>query len=581
MFDCANLPMGVDVVVRLHDPKRFLEFDHALFSLVNQSFRPVHAIVVTQSFGATMETEMRAAMDAFDWQERGHCAPTMIDVAAPTGKDIRAQLLNAGVGRARHRFLAFLDFDDYLYEDAYDYLVREAVSTRAAIAFGGILCRSVRVFDRFVYSAKVQANPFPGKDAADLIVDNFCPIHSFVIDRERVAPDDLTFNPDLERLEDYDLLLRLCAKYTSRFESRAKRIGVYNWHLDGRGTTQFFGGDPAKTAADKRASDQARRHIRRLKWTLRSQRQSRPTSMDDVKCSNRGATETSDKVPPLLFPLGHFYSPVADPDDVRAREGRLWSRADEMHGIDLNVTAQLALLPQLRPHTVSINYPIHDPGDGSTYFYSNDQYPVLDAEFLHAALCLFRPKAMIEVGAGFSSLITAEVNRRLLNNRLDFTCIEPYPRQFLVDGVEGITRLVQARVEDVDLSLFDRLEAGDILFIDSSHVSKVGSDVNHFFFNVLPRLRSGVLVHIHDIFLPDEYPKHWVIDEGRNWNEQYLLRAFLEFNPCFEVIWAAHYMGTRHPEAVRMTFPRYPELGGGGSFWIRRTDDLRSAAPLF
>jgi Methyltransferase domain len=571
MADRASLAMGVDAVVRLHDPARFLEFDRALFSLANQSFTPVHPIIVTQNFNATIKDKMQEAIDAFDWRERGHCIPTLIDVAAPVGKDVRAQLLNVGVRRTRHRFLAFLDFDDYLYEDAYDYLVREAIGTRAAIAFGGIVCRNVRVFDRFVYSTAVQANPFPGKDAADLMVGNFCPIHSFVIDRDKVSPDDLTFNSDLERLEDYDLLLRLCAKYTSRFESRAKQIGVYNWHLDGRGTTQFFGADEAKTAADKRASDQARRHIRRLKRTLRSQRQSTPTPISVVKQSDRGATGTSGSVPPLLFPLGHFYSPVADPNDVRAREGLLWSRADEMPGIDLNVTAQLALLRQLRPHAASISYPVNDPGDGRTYFYSNDQYPVLDAEFLHAALSVFRPKVMIEVGAGFSSLVTAGVNRGLLKNQLDFTCIEPYPRQFLVDGVEGITRLVQKRVEDVDLSFFDRLEAGDILFIDSSHVSKVGSDVNHFFFNVLPRLRSGVLVHLHDIFLPDEYPKHWVIDEGRNWNEQYLLRAFLEFNPGFEVIWAAHYMGTRHPEAVRMTFPRYPELGGGGSFWIRRT----------
>lgn len=213
------------------------------------------------------------------------------------------------------------------------------------------------------------------------------------------------------------------------------------------------------------------------------------------------ATEVSANDPPLLFPLGHFHSPVADPSEVRAREERLWSRTDEMRGIDLNVQAQLALLRELKPHTASIDYPIDDPGDCRTYFYNNDQYPVLDADFLHAALCLFRPRTMIEVGSGFSSLVTAGVNRRLLNGQLDFSCIEPYPRQFLIDGVEGITRLVREKVEDVDPSFFDRLEAGDILFIDSSHVSKIGSDVNHLIFNVLPRLQPGVLIHVHDIFL--------------------------------------------------------------------------------
>jgi hypothetical protein len=272
----------------------------------------------------------------------------------------------------------------------------------------------------------------------------------------------------------------------------------------------------------------------------------------------------------LLFPIGHFYSPIADPADICARQEKIWHSVDTMPGIDLYVEKQLVLLRDLKPFTANINFPIDQPKDPTVYFYRNDQYPVLDAEFLYAALCHFRPKTMIEVGSGFSSLITAHVNAKILDYRLNFTCIEPYPRQFLIDGVDGITRLIQRRVEDVDLSFFDSLISGDILFIDSSHVSKVGSDVNYLFFEVLPRLKQGVMVHVHDIFLPDEYPKVWVIDQGRNWNEQYLLRAFLQFNNEWEVMWAAHFMGTRHREAVRDTFPRYPELGGGGSLWLRR-----------
>lgn len=273
---------------------------------------------------------------------------------------------------------------------------------------------------------------------------------------------------------------------------------------------------------------------------------------------------------PLLFPIGHFYSPVADPADIRAREQEIWRSDDTMPGIHLQVDAQLALLRALKPYTADIHYPLEQPDDPKIYFYGNDQYPVLDAEFLYAALCHFRPKVMIEVGSGFSSLVTADVNRRILGRSLEFSCIEPYPRQFLMDGVDGIHRVIRKKVEDVDLSFFDRLDAGDILFIDSSHVSKVGSDVNCLFFSVIPRLRPGVMVHIHDIFLPDEYPKVWVIDQGRNWNEQYLLRAFLQYNSDWEVMWAAHFMGTRYPAAVQATFPRYPQLGGGGSLWLRR-----------
>lgn len=273
---------------------------------------------------------------------------------------------------------------------------------------------------------------------------------------------------------------------------------------------------------------------------------------------------------PLLYRIGHFYSPIVHPKDATSRAAHLWKSHDEMAGIDLRPQAQLELLKQLGVHTASIDYPVDKPMAGNGYFYSNDQFPALDAEFLHTMLCHLSPQTMIEVGSGFSSLITAHVNQKILNGALDFTCIEPYPRKFLTDGVSGIKRLVQKKVEEVELEFFDRLHAGDILFIDSSHVSKTGSDVNYLFFEVLPRLRKGVYVHIHDIFLPDEYPKVWVIDQGRNWNEQYLLRAFLQCNADWEVVWAAHFMGTRHTKAVQAVFPHYPEVGGGGSFWIRR-----------
>jgi hypothetical protein len=272
---------------------------------------------------------------------------------------------------------------------------------------------------------------------------------------------------------------------------------------------------------------------------------------------------------PLLFPIGHFYSPIANPAEVYAREGAIWQRRDTMPGIDMNVEAQRALLRQLAPYTADIAYPVEPTLDPSVYHYNNDQFPCLDAEFLYAALCHFKPKRMIEVGSGFSSLITADVNRRILGNQLEFTCIEPYPRRFLIDGVGGITRLLCKKVQDVDLALYDSLEAGDILFIDSSHVSKVGSDVNHLFFEVLPRLKPGVMVHVHDISLPDEYPRVWVY-QGRNWNEQYLLRAFLQHNSEWEIVWMASFMATRYAEEVQQVFPRFPRLGAGGSFWLRK-----------
>jgi len=274
---------------------------------------------------------------------------------------------------------------------------------------------------------------------------------------------------------------------------------------------------------------------------------------------------------PLLFPIGHFYSPIANTSDIRARQDKIWAETDSMPGIDLRVEAQVALVRELAPYTAGIDWPIEQPNDPTRYFYNNDQFPMPDAEFLYAALQHFRPKKLIEVGSGFSSLVTAEVNRRYFGNTIEFSCIEPYPRQFLLNGVEGITQLVRQKVEDVELEFFDRLNAGDILFIDSSHVSKVGSDVNYLFFEVLPRLRPGVIVHIHDIFLPDEYPKNWMIDQGRNWNEQYVTRAFLQFNEHWEVVWSSHFMGTREPAVMAALFPHMPErIGHGSSLWLRR-----------
>ena len=189
---------------------------------------------------------------------------------------------------------------------------------------------------------------------------------------------------------------------------------------------------------------------------------------------------------PLLYRIGHFYSPIVHPGDARSRAGHLWKRQDAMAGVDLQPQVQLELLRQLAAHTASIDYPIDKPPVGIGYFYGNDQFPALDAEFLHTMLCHLAPKTIIEVGSGFSSLITAHVNQHILGGALDFTCIEPYPRKFLTDGVPGIARLLQKKVEDVELAFFDRLHAGDILFIDSSHVSKAGSDVNYLFFEVLP-----------------------------------------------------------------------------------------------
>lgn len=272
----------------------------------------------------------------------------------------------------------------------------------------------------------------------------------------------------------------------------------------------------------------------------------------------------------MAFPAGHYHSPIPSPDDMLRRQHELWASRETLVGVDMQVPSQLDLLERLRPYVAAINYPVEASTDPNQYYYQNGMFPVLDAEFLFGALCLLKPERVVEVGSGFSSLVMADVNRRILHGAMDITCIEPYPRDFLMVGVPGIARVVASRLEEADPALFEELQSGDVLFIDSSHVSKTGSDVNYLFFDLLPRLRPGVYVHLHDIFLPDEYPQSWVMDEQRSWNEQYLLHAFLMHNNAWRVVWMAYYMVSRHMPLITSVFPRCPSLGSGGSFWMQR-----------
>jgi len=179
----------------------------------------------------------------------------------------------------------------------------------------------------------------------------------------------------------------------------------------------------------------------------------------------------------------------------------------------------------------------------------------------------FRPRSIIEVGSGFSSLLLGQAAAK--NKSSQLICIEPFPCEFLRNGFPGLQSLIDKKVQDIDLEFFSQLESGDILFIDSSHTVKIGGDVNYLFLEVLPRLKPGVIVHIHDIFLPFDYPRIWVLDEFRFWTEQYLLQAFLTFNSEFEVLLANSYLRHYHQSDLKTAFPSLTSWGGG-SFWMRR-----------
>jgi predicted O-methyltransferase YrrM len=269
-------------------------------------------------------------------------------------------------------------------------------------------------------------------------------------------------------------------------------------------------------------------------------------------------------------PNGHFYSPVVDPDEIARDADRIWPVHPEIPGIDFDDASHIRMLDEIFPALLpGYDYPERETADATQFFTQNSQFSWLDARALFVLLRLWKPRRLIEIGSGYSTLLSADVNRRFLDDSMQLTCIEPYPREFLARGIPGVTRLIEKKVQDVELELFFELEAGDVLFIDSSHVAKTGSDVNRIYFDIIPRLRPGVHVHVHDIFLPDDYPREWVITENRSWNEQYLLRALLMYSTRFRVEFASSYAYRKHPERVRRALASNTGAAfGGGSFWF-------------
>jgi len=180
------------------------------------------------------------------------------------------------------------------------------------------------------------------------------------------------------------------------------------------------------------------------------------------------------------------------------------------------------------------------------------------AALLHSMIRASGSRRVIEVGGGYSSLISLAA-LKLNGAGFSFTCVEPYPRPWFAEAIAAAGgRLVREPVQSLPRGFFDGLEAGDLLFIDSSHVAKLGSDVNRLFHEVLPALKRGVLVHVHDIYIPYEYPAEHFLSSHKNfWNEQYLLQAMLSANPSYEVVMPGFFVQTELGAQFRAAFPRY------------------------
>jgi hypothetical protein len=264
-----------------------------------------------------------------------------------------------------------------------------------------------------------------------------------------------------------------------------------------------------------------------------------------------------------------YYSPVPDLDALPAD---VWDRRTAMRGIPFDTAAQVEFAEsELRPYVSELDAPSTDARDGR-FFFDNRHYESGDAEIAYAMVRRFRPERVVELGSGFSTLVLAEACRA--NEReghpSSLQANDPYPRGVITEPVLGLSEVLERPAQEIPVSEFEALDRDDILFVDTTHVVKLGGDVNYIVLEVLPVLRPGVVVHFHDIWLPDEYHRALTEILGMHWTEQYLLQAFLAGNRDFEVLFAAHAVSTEHPRRFRELLPRYTGATYPSGFWLRR-----------
>jgi hypothetical protein len=276
----------------------------------------------------------------------------------------------------------------------------------------------------------------------------------------------------------------------------------------------------------------------------------------------------------LAYPPGHFYSPICDAKDLSRhyQDPRAKSRTTDLPGIVLNESAQRRLWDQWRSFLSEMPFKANSE-PGFRYSFDNRYFGPGDAIILYCMLRHFKPRRLIEIGSGYSSACALDTIDLNLSAGVQCTFIDPYPARLLGLLKPSDSRHIQIidkPVQETDLRIFDALDENDIFFVDSSHIVKTGSDVNFVLFEICPRLRRGVVVHIHDIHYPFEYPREWVIERNYSWNEAYAVRAFLMYNNSFEVLFFNDQFGQFCSELVQRDAPAMSQNYGSG-LWLLRT----------
>ena len=272
------------------------------------------------------------------------------------------------------------------------------------------------------------------------------------------------------------------------------------------------------------------------------------------------------------FPPGHYYSPIPSKEDVLFYIKSRKPPNRDIPGIRMNEEYQRELLNDYIHFYKDLTFP-EKPTPGHRYYYDNNWFSYSDAIFLYCFLRRFVPKRIVEVGSGFSSAVMLDTIEKFFSQRPEITLIEPYPDRLInllkEEDWHQVT-LINKRIHEVPFEIFQSLQSRDLLFIDSSHVVKCGSDLHLLFFEGLPRLRPGVFVHFHDVFYPFEYPSEWLL-EGRYWNESYFLRAFLSWSYEWNIVFFNTYVHFVFGNIIKEKMPLCVK-DPGGSLYIQRKE---------
>jgi Methyltransferase domain len=265
-----------------------------------------------------------------------------------------------------------------------------------------------------------------------------------------------------------------------------------------------------------------------------------------------------------------FYSPIPV---LETLPPDIWERRSELAGLRFDLDEQLAWIEsELAPAMREFSPPERATGRPGEYALDNDSYGRVGADLLHAVVRALKPRRIVELGSGQSTLVMAAAAER---NRAEGTVTElrsfdPFPG-VARPGLPGLAGLERVPAQEVPAETFTSLAAGDVLFIDTTHTVKLGSDVNRIVLDVLPVLAPGVLVHVHDIFLPYEYPRRWHEELSLHWNEQYLLQAYLSGNAGYEILAAVYALCRDRPERMARLAPTWRPGATASAFWLRRT----------